>query len=527
MRRAPEFRAMGVEKNPVMAIAAAINIAATRRELGRESGRELGGGADSGDRIYVGDGLSADAAWCEWEGRAAAVLGNPPYLREKGHRDVFRDLKERHGHLAPYFCARMDLQYLFFHRSASFVRPAGRLIFVTSAYWLSATNARNLRRDLAERLQPELLLRVETGGIFADAPGQHTLLSVFRRPENAGRGGVTRAISLEREPADWSAVVDKAMVEQASLLHEPRDDIFEHDSAGFGAEVWSPFADARTVRWGERLGEKGTRVAELLLDRQGFVSGADRFTARHRKIYEAEGASADEIPRKGAPIFLFERSGDVPESLARLGSTVIRPVLRASKLRPNEIYFRPPGDDVALYLDGELAPEQESVLAEHLGRFRPVLERRREVQSGIMPWYRLHWPRDRAEQTGPKLVVPRRAARPCFALDLSAGAISSDCTYLVLGDSSSDHPLVDLIFLMVALNSPVTERYLRHFGKTKGRQLEFYSEPLRSLPLPICREESGAMCWNDELIDEQTRDECDEAVEKLLRKLPPGLRRGE
>lgn len=485
IRRAPQLRAIGVELNPTMALAAAINLLATRREV-------CGEARDFGDRIYIGDGLSADAPWCEWEGRAAAVLGNPPYLREKGQRAFFADLKARHAHLEPYFCARMDLQYLFFHRSASFLRAGGRLIFVTSAYWLSATHARTLRGDLSRRLAPEVLVRVETGGIFADAPGQHTLLSIFRRPGGASTPATLRATSLAAAPDDWHALLAAA---QSAKLEDAQISIFEHATDSLGGDSWSVFADAQTMRWGQHLQDTLPPLRDFLSDRQGFVSGADRFTAHHRKFYP----DGFEVPEKGAPIFLFEGPEQVPLSLATLAkshATAIRPVLRARHLTPNAIYFTPPSEELALYIDAPLSAENEAIIAAHLQPFRPILERRREVQSGTIGWYQMHWPRARAEQVGPKLVVPRRAPKPCFALDLAGQMISSDCTYLVARPGDT---LADLIQLMVLLNSDYCTRYLQNFGKAKGTQLEFYSEPLKALPLPVYRDADGRLRWLERL----------------------------
>jgi adenine-specific DNA-methyltransferase len=99
-----------------------------------------------------------------------------------------------------------------------------------------------------------------------------------------------------------------------------------------------------------------------------------------------------------------------------------------------------------------------------------------------MPWYRLHWPRRREEMVGPKLVVPRRAQEPRFCLDLSGSAISSDCTYLV-APPEVEEPVEYLIRLMLALNSPWVSKWLESNGKRKGKMFEFYSTPLRSLPV--------------------------------------------
>ncbi|MFB6374655.1 MAG: hypothetical protein ABEN55_16395, partial [Bradymonadaceae bacterium] len=217
---------------------------------------------------------------------------------------------------------------------------------------------------------------------------------------------------------------------------------------------------------------------ELLEDRQGFVSGADRVTD-HRL------AQLDEVPddlEAGDPVFVWE-NGELTDAMRRLEGLVVRPLLRGSDLEADEVRITPSDSPVALYLDDDLGGGQDWVV-DHMRPLRPALETRREVRQDAMPWYRLHWPRSRRDQTQPKLVVPRRAKQPCFALDLSASVVSSDCTYL-LAPASVKRPVRYLHTLMLVLNQPYVEHYLRHFGKRKGQLLEFYSEPLRSLPMPL------------------------------------------
>lgn len=503
VEQSPRRAAVGIEREPALAVAAAIQLVAQRRRSG--------GAVHPQDRIFIGDGLARDSRWEHLEGSAAAVVGNPPYVREKGNRELFDDLKERHEHLADFFGPRMDLQYLFFHRSASLLRERGSLVFLTTSYWLSATNADRLRADLSTRIFPAAFIRVEPSGLFADAPGQHSLISIFRRTTEAGQA---RSISLSEPPDDWAALT-RAMLEEGDSPPpgDAHTGIQRVPSGSFGAAPWSPFADLDTRRWAERLRDEGTCLSSLLDDRQGFVSGADRFTGRHPKRYPE---SAEQLPERGEAIFLFAESQRA-EALSALGASVVRPLLRANSLRPNDVVLSPRGDERVLFVDDWVGADNEGVLEDYLGRFRPVLAHRREARRGSMPWYRLHWPRSRSEQTRPKLVVPRRAPRPCFALDLSASAVSSDCTYLIAPEGLAD-PIRYLVTIMVVLNSRVAHRYLRHFGKSKGDQLEFYSEPLRSLPLPLVRE-GDELRWVPALLPDGEAKTLADDVEGLLASL--------
>ena len=495
IERHPRLGVVGVEQRVELAVAAAINVAAARQRSEQVDHPD--------DAIHIGDGLARDERWSHLENTAALVVGNPPYVREKGNRELFERLRVAHPHLEEHFEPRMDLQYLFFHRSADLLAPGGRLAFLTTSYWLSATHACSVRADLSRRLVPRALIRVESDALFADAPGHQSLISVFERAEASS--ALAHAVSVSRTPGAWSELVAQTLAGENTC----GESIYTHPGRAFEAGPWSPFTDRGTRQWAVRWRKRGTPVSELLVDRQGFVSGADRFSSRHPKRYP-DGA---DVPTVGQPIFLFDRD-ECPKVLGAMEGTVVRPLLRASRLAPNEVVLVPAEDELALYVDGPVSGANEALLEEHLGQFRPVLERRREVRTGSMPWYRLHWPRRRCEQTGPKLVVPRRAPAPCFALDLSASCVSSDCTYLRAAHRT-ERPLEYLVTLMVALNSRPVERYVRNFGKTKGTQLEFYSEPLRTLPLPLSWR-GGRLEWVDGLLENDQLDQLRARVVSIL-----------
>lgn len=467
-RRQPDAAVLAVEREPALALAAAVSIAAVRLEQGRRPGEA------TGDRVIRGDGLERAPDWLAEEafGLPTAVVMNPPYVGEKGNRVLFRRIAETHPDLEERMGPRGDLAYLFLHRALDWLAPGGRLVALTSSYWLTATGAAGLREALAARTRPKLLLRAPDLRLFDDAPGHHSLLSVFERVAD-GDGGVGEplAVTLNDEPEDWATLV-------GALSDRPGLDVVHPAPAAFSGPRWTPFAGADLQDWARRLREEGTPLGELLEDRQGFVSGADRLSTRRYNTLE----EPPEDLEVGDPLFLWE-TDELPERLKAVRGTVLRPVLRGSELEAGRVIVEAPADCWVLYLDDVLREDQLE-LVEHLEPVRAALERRREVRRGSMPWYRLHWPRSRAQQTGPKLVVPRRAREPCFALDLSGSAVSSDCTYLVAPEGV-ERPVAYLKTMMAALNRPAVGAYLRHFGKTKGEMIEFYSDPLRALPLPL------------------------------------------
>lgn len=345
--------------------------------------------------VIWGDGLS------EYDfGSVVGVVGNPPYVGEKGNGEFFRRLRVQHPSLKDFFRPRMDLAYLFIARSVQ-VASGARVVLLTSEYWLQADSADRIRKLITDHAPVQVLdfLGAEN---FRDAPGHHSLIFV-------GGGQLVRAAIVGGE-GPWPRVQST------------------HTGVPFG---------------------------ELAHDRQGFVSGLDRLENR--------------------PVFLF---GEVEVSP---GVGKIRPVFRGVDCVANRVFFECPSAHHVLWLD-ERMEGWEVKLEDVLGFARAKLEMRRECVDGKMPWYRLHWPRRRSEMVKPKLVVPRRAFSPQFSLDLSASAISSDCSYLLAPPDEPD-PVAYLVALMWVLNSDSTTQWLKDCGKRKGKQFEFYATPLRAIPI--------------------------------------------
>jgi adenine-specific DNA-methyltransferase len=397
-----------------------------------------------GAKIVVADALRAAA------GPFDAVVMNPPYVGEKGNRDLFDEVRALGPRWAERCTARMDYLYLFLHLGLDVLAAGGAMVALTTAYWPGATSASRLRDDLMERGSAPRFVRYDGRGLFGTAPGQHNLaVAVTRRDAAAsGLGAVRPPTGGSRAAQGWSwsdARWTGTHVEHGSI---------HHLSGELPAGPWQPFVTQEDASWLDGL-TWSTRVGDVARDRQGVVSGCDR-----------QGDS---------PVFLL--TAKEASDRGWIGAWFLEPLLRGSEVEPLVRAGAPHQPSTyLLYLDGSRVPPPS--VMEHLAVARPRLERRRETQLGKRPWWALHWPRDRALMRRPKLVTARRAPRPTFYLDLEGLVVSSDCTWVV------PDKIVPLK-LQAALHEPEVARLLRLTGKWKGGLCEFYSEPLRTLRLPL------------------------------------------
>ena len=144
-----------------------------------------------------------------------------------------------------------------------------------------------------------------------------------------------------------------------------------------------------------------------------------------------------------------------------------------------------------LYLTRQTAPALAALsgLAAHLAPFREMLERRREVRSGSIAWWQLHWPREERLFTSPRVLcvqmghVPRFvfAERPTFvgfSLNIIAERSSSRGTFPA-GESTPS-----LSALSAILNSRLAQHWFELHAKHRGANLDISGTVLKQFPLP-------------------------------------------
>lgn len=110
------------------------------------------------------------------------VIGNPPYIGEKGHKELFQPVKSD-VHLGQFYLGKMDYFYFFFHLSFNLLTDKGISTFITTNYYPTALGARRLRADIKDRTSFITLFNLGELRLFENAPGQHNMISSFIKGE--------------------------------------------------------------------------------------------------------------------------------------------------------------------------------------------------------------------------------------------------------------------------------------------------------------------------------------------------------
>lgn len=373
------------------------------------------------------------------------VIGNPPYVGEKGHKELF----DQYKHL-PEYEGRMDLFYFFIYRAFRLLSDKGVLCQITTNYWVTADSAKMLRKYLHVYAKIYRLLNLDECKWFSNAKGMHNLIFTLGKHQRLTKVKTITNVSLDTQELtglDYEIEMDRLFSETGNIL------IYEQKN------YFSILEKIKQASF-QNLGQ----LAKI---NQGIVSGADK--ASQSVIQKKLDPSIVETYqiKQDDPIYVFEDQS--------IQTDFFKPFYKNSHIRNYKILNHQ--IRYILYVKEDLI---DQAALDHLQPYRNLLSQRREVRQGKIPWYSLQWPRDIKIFEQEKVVVPQRATLNYFAYTSQAFYASADVYFITEG------PLKVIAGVM---NSKLMYFWLYNRGKRKGQNLELYAKPLSQVPFPNLSED--------------------------------------
>lgn len=401
------------------------------------------------------------------EGGFDLVIGNPPYRRELNAKADF-DLIAASPLGQRWRRPRMDLWHYFLHRGLNLLKPGGTICYIVNSYWTGSTAAKPLAaRMSAETTLDEVLLFGATK-LFRDVSGRHM---VFRARKVLDSTADCRIVDLTQVPAERLA--GELALRGASTLSR-----FVRQS-----DLWRDGQlRVEPITADDGLLDGGPLLGAVFDVRQGIAENPP-FVTKGLALELGNTALA------GRGVFVLTEAEVAALRLSVGERSLLRPYFGLASVGRFGIASQPPY--WLLYLTRQTAPTLASLpgLSAHLTPFREMLERRREVRSGNIAWWHLHWPREERLFTSPRVLcvqmghAPRCvfAERPTyvgFSLNVIVERSSSRGTLPVSGSAPS------LPALSAILNSRLAQRWFESHAKHRGANLDISGSVLKQFPLP-------------------------------------------
>lgn len=406
------------------------------------------------------------------------IAGNPPYIGEKGNKQLFDGVrKSEFGR--EYYEKGMDYFYYFIEKSIDLARQGGIMCFVTTSYWTMADYAVKLRDKISRNCRFRLVIDFNDFKLFSKAMGQHNMIFIIEK---------------ELAPKDFkhvSVITSKGKIQVLlSAIDAGDDHLFETNTckSDFVRDENGMylFMDPKV----REITDKIRSGAEFLLGEisninQGLVSGADKVSPRNMRLLKNAAGNGIADATEGEGIFVL-RQHEVEKLGLNPACGIIKPFYKSPDIRryATDENKTPESDKLyIIYTDKNTAIDDYPDVKRHLSKFRKVLEARREAKAGTIPWYSLHWPRNQGMFEGEKIISPQRAKRPTFGYNNCSWYASADIYYI--SDLKTDPR-----YILGVLNSKLMHFWLYYRGKRKGCYLELYQKPLSRIPINVAGEQA-------------------------------------
>ncbi len=417
------------------------------------------------------------------------VCANPPYIGEKGHKELFRSTVELYPYWKEYYLGKMDYLYWFVILGLSKLKEGGRLGFITTSYWPTADGAAKLRKYILDNALILEIIDLGETKIFEGAPGQHNMIFTLEhcsdtqeRSENRIR--VAR-VKKEFEGKSAKEKLEKLLghlekhIEKESYTDEYIDVFPSPVKQGeLNEDAWNFMRGDEADKILKKIEQNGVPLTDICHINQGIVSGADKVTDKNIRLLPQDVISHYYI-KVGDGIFVLTAYELEALQLSQDEKSLIKPFYKNSDIDRYNINQDLANPLFIIYTTKDTDIEQYPGIKAHLEKVRPILENKRECREGKLPWFSLHWARDQQIFEGEKAVTSRRSQHNTFALENQKCFEQSDITIVGKRDGTNEATK----YILGLLNSKVLDFWFEHKGKPKGQTREYYFTPLSTIPV--------------------------------------------
>jgi len=411
------------------------------------------------------------------------VCANPPYIGEKGHKELFQTTLKLFPYWKNHYQGKMDYLHWFIILGLSKLRERGSLGFITSAYWPTADGASTLRKYILENAKIKETIFFEEVKIFEHAKGQHSMVFVLTKcsgkDKEQERGNnhikIVKVKSKNQDLEGENVRENLEFLTKHIQKHINKSRYEDEYIKVFWSGVKQGELSYKGDPWNEILIEKSSRnLLQGLEERskplqkvcdviRGVDSSADRVTEQNIAALPVRKAKQFGI-RKGDGIFLL--SENEKDSLYLLPDEleVVKPTYKNSDICP---YFVDIEEKLfVLYSKKDTNMSSRPNILKHLEKFREILESRGGHEQGEPGWYSLHRPRNERILCSNKIVCSRWAQKGPEYFGFQTGDYyeGTDTRVIVPKESVREN----VLYILGILNSALVKKWVTEKAQRRG-----------------------------------------------------------
>jgi adenine-specific DNA-methyltransferase len=395
------------------------------------------------------------------QGGFDAVIGNPPYRKERDSKELLIDIKKsKYGEL--YYQGKMDFWYFFLHRSIDIVRSSGFISFIVPSYWLSSTGASKLIARVEDSCSFIDIVDFSKNKIFEDVSGRHMTFALVKSSKNL--------------PLEYQKFINDGLTSR-EIENELKSNLKNSER--------STLSNSKNIfTSNHKVNLESIKFSGLLLiiDNSSFhLEGKDKEFEVGQGIIEAPDCISNSICKR-------------VKDFSRLGEGVF--VISEPKLKQLSLTTKE-RDFIKKYLAGEdvdrysinyssnyvfyISSSDNKYISSHKKEFPNITYHldnyKKYITSSNKP-YGIHRTRDPKFFTQPKIIGKNMFDRPKFSYCEEEYYVNFSFNVIIRNNSN-----YSLKFLLGLLNSKLGAFWFNIFGKKRGINVDVGVGVLRKFPV--------------------------------------------
>ncbi|SHH64179.1 adenine-specific DNA-methyltransferase [Caloranaerobacter azorensis DSM 13643] len=367
------------------------------------------------------------------------VIGNPPYI---GHKKINKIYRQKLIHYYyDVFSDKADISFCFVKKGHDLLKEDGRLILITSRYFIESPSGKFLRKFIKNNFTIESLIDFNGYKIFRGIGVSPLIIKCIKGKMNDTNFDVYKLKKKLNQKNEFD-IANEAIYER-----------FKVKSIELADKGWI-FINPLEKLIFEKIDSQGDyKLKDICESYQGIITGCDSAF-----IIDAEKIDEGNLERD-----------------------ILKPWIKNSYIQK---YTKTEVDKYILYTDLIDNIDDYPNTLKHILPYKERLEKRRECIKGIRKWYELQWGRNLEVFKSPKIIFPFKSETNRFMIDYDNLFCSADVYIIKIKDMFLNE--ITMEYLTGFLNSLIFEFYFKTVAKKVGDNMyDFYPNKLMELNIKI------------------------------------------
>jgi len=390
------------------------------------------------------------------QGGFDVIIGNPPYIKEFVNKEAFDGLHDN-----PYYQGKMDLWTMFACISIDLLKDNGVMGFIAPNNWVTNAGASIMRNKILTDGELKTFIDFGDYKVFQQA-GIQTMIYIFEKQKPSKKYEIDYLRINDKNVSEEKLILD-IFGEKQKIEIEPEKLIDKNIT----------FSNQESSSIFDKIIKKGSFY---LLDddlTQGIVPNPDIVNSRNIDKISINDVKKFDIKINDGVFVIPKNYLDISDTEKKY----IKPLFDTEQI--DRYKFNKNNEKELIYIPKKEKISENSILIQHLNKYRPIMEERRENLSGSIKYYNLHWPRNQKYfEKGSKIISVRKCKIPSFSY-------TEDECYVMLTFNVIKTDKINLKYLIGILNSKLIYFWLKQKGKLQGDMFQIDTEPLQQIPICV------------------------------------------